>query len=309
VWCWALDPQIASIFDVTPTKLELPTGVALGGDSLHACVLHDSKVTCEELYDGWSDPFTISTWAPRPVDYVKLTGGWAGIFCTVDAAGKTDCGYPNSAPNAQYFTFDGGPLITEITNGENHVCVLRSGHVLCAGVDLQPPDVLQGASTTTALVEIAGFEEPISKISSGKAFACALGLSGAVYCWGDNTFGQLAAGEGPGDLPSTSTPRRVDGLPSDVVQIRGNYTHTCAITSNHRIFCWGQFLCSSRYAPIELTSYFPGSVSSVYPGRGLFCAILHGSEGVECTYVPDTTAADDRLCTDSITTSVHISGL
>ena len=79
----------------------------------------------------------------------------------------------------------------------------------------------------------------VQKIVAGADHTCAL-VDGKVVCWGSNEVGQL------GDL--TWQPRayadvvkKADGTTLttiiDIFSERGN--HTCAIDSNHNLYCWG----------------------------------------------------------------------
>jgi alpha-tubulin suppressor-like RCC1 family protein len=75
-------------------------------------------------------------------------------------------------------------------------------------------------------------------------------MNGAVYCWGDNLYGQL--GHKPGSsvddvcivgipapgAPCGMSPVQVQGLPTGVTAITAGTYHTCAI-ANGAAYCWG----------------------------------------------------------------------
>lgn len=71
-------------------------------------------------------------------------------------------------------------------------------------------------------------------LTAGEAHACALGAPG-VYCWGKNAFGQTGQPGAQGNV--TRRPARVD-IPSPV-QISAGLYHTCALSSDGRVYCWG----------------------------------------------------------------------
>jgi len=85
-------------------------------------------------------------------------------------------------------------------------------------------------------------------LAIGGAHLCALTASGAAYCWGDNTFGQLGLGTtvGPKSCGSalgiafqcadTATATAV-GL--DFTNLVAGTWHTCAVTRGGTTYCWG----------------------------------------------------------------------
>lgn len=74
---------------------------------------------------------------------------------------------------------------------------------------------------------------PVSS-SSGVSHTCAIMSSGALYCWGDNFYGQL----GDGTQTGRSTPLRV-GTDSDWTQLSVGSDHTCGIRTGGKLYCWG----------------------------------------------------------------------
>jgi alpha-tubulin suppressor-like RCC1 family protein len=78
-------------------------------------------------------------------------------------------------------------------------------------------------------------------VGEGDAFrpyvghSCGLKASGAAYCWGNNTAGQL--GTGTGALGSASPAAVAGGLVFADVSLGS--THTCGLTTNGEAYCWG----------------------------------------------------------------------
>ncbi len=73
-------------------------------------------------------------------------------------------------------------------------------------------------------------------LSGGGSSFCALLQSGKVACWGNNGSGQL--GSDPGDFPTVSAPREIDGL-DGVTHVSVNGVNGCARVSDGGVFCWG----------------------------------------------------------------------
>jgi len=72
-------------------------------------------------------------------------------------------------------------------------------------------------------------------VKPGDLDTCALALSGAALCWGQNTDGQLGTGGS-----TTATPTLVAGGHTfDVLTAPPLGRHTCGVTTDHQAFCWG----------------------------------------------------------------------
>lgn len=77
-----------------------------------------------------------------------------------------------------------------------------------------------------------------ARVSAGGRHACAVTPGGALRCWGDNAAGQLGTGGAGG---SSATPVAVPG-PGDGsswADVAAGNTHTCAVTTTGRAYCWG----------------------------------------------------------------------
>jgi alpha-tubulin suppressor-like RCC1 family protein len=70
-------------------------------------------------------------------------------------------------------------------------------------------------------------------VSAGGRHSCALAATSAVYCWGDNTNGQVGVGLPPGIV---STPSAVPGT---YIAISAGDHHTCALATGGQLVCWG----------------------------------------------------------------------
>jgi hypothetical protein len=75
---------------------------------------------------------------------------------------------------------------------------------------------------------------PFTSIVAGVSFAC--GLKGtAVFCWGDNTWGQLGQPQG---VSTSGTPVPIT-LAGPVSKLWGGGNHACARLEDGRLYCWG----------------------------------------------------------------------
>jgi alpha-tubulin suppressor-like RCC1 family protein len=73
-------------------------------------------------------------------------------------------------------------------------------------------------------------------VTGGESHTCALTTSGEAWCWGSDRLGQL--GNGGGNNGSSAVPVRVSGR-HVFTQIDAGFQHTCGVTTDHKIFCWG----------------------------------------------------------------------
>ena len=64
---------------------------------------------------------------------------------------------------------------------------------------------------------------------------CLTAEDGKVWCWGDNTYGQLGDGT---DSPGLQ-PVLVRGLPGPAKETHAGYGHTCAVLRSGDVYCWG----------------------------------------------------------------------
>jgi alpha-tubulin suppressor-like RCC1 family protein len=72
-------------------------------------------------------------------------------------------------------------------------------------------------------------------VAAGFSHSCALLRTGAVRCWGSNSYGQL----GDGTRTDRRTPTAVV-MSTEVQAIATGTWHTCALTRTGAVHCWGR---------------------------------------------------------------------
>lgn len=76
----------------------------------------------------------------------------------------------------------------------------------------------------------------ITQLAVGERHTCAVNHDGTAWCWGANGSGRL----GDGTTSQRTRPTRVIGLFPTVRQVVAGAHHSCALTTNDTVWCWGE---------------------------------------------------------------------
>lgn len=148
-------------------------------------------------------------------------------------------------------------------------------------------------------------------VSAGGRHTCATQTDGSVWCWGDNSFGQL----GDGSTNGGSQPRWVQ-LAAGVEAAAAGQSHSCVLTLDGAVWCWGRNnlgqlgdgTVASRVEPTAVV--LPGEAVSLSAGYAHTCAVGAGGQawcwGANDTgqlgignVVPDTCGSPAVSCSPS----------
>src|SRR6266516_1566233 len=117
-------------------------------------------------------------------------------------------------------------------------------------------------SVTRASAPAAAVTLPI--VSAGGGNSCALMGDQTVWCWGQNTSGQL----GDGTIKDAMVPVQVTGLPP-ALDVAPGHDHTCAIDTTNQVWCWG----SNAFGELGNGTTSVDSTAPVSAGDGFSCAV------------------------------------
>jgi alpha-tubulin suppressor-like RCC1 family protein len=226
--------------------ITLGRGFCWGQDALGELAASTST-TCFDSASSSALPCATSPVAMSGgVRFTTISTG-ASVACGLNAASVAYCWGDNTFGELGTGVAGGGATsptkvsgalaFTGVAAGAQHVCAVASGsRVFCWGNDQfgQLGDTGIVSSTTPIPVDSAGVGMTFASVTAGVGHTCALKASGAAYCWGDNSFGQL----GTGTPPSHSTPVTVAGGLA-FSSLTAGATHTCGLTSAGAAFCWG----------------------------------------------------------------------
>lgn len=138
--------------------------------------------------------------------------------------------------------------VKKVVVGPTHVCAITPENKLyCWGNNVYGQ--LGNGNTVNQLqpviveVEAGKVLEDVVNVSLGGGsnygFSCALTTKGNVYCWGNNSYGQL----GIGNTENQSRPVRVEveeGVAlENVVNVVLGISNACALIANGNVYCWG----------------------------------------------------------------------
>jgi alpha-tubulin suppressor-like RCC1 family protein len=105
-------------------------------------------------------------------------------------------------------------------------------------------------------------------VSAGKEHTCAIALDGTAYCWGSNEFGQLGVADddtrcarGDRHIPCQPRPVAVAGS-LKFQKISAGGAHTCALTLDYHIYCWGDNTFGALGDPALSQTFIPSAVAS-----------------------------------------------
>jgi alpha-tubulin suppressor-like RCC1 family protein len=127
--------------------------------------------------------------------------------------------------------------VASMSAGSSHFCaLLDGGTVKCTG-DNRFGQVGNGTTNnlpgTPAPVTVVGLGPAIS-VTAGTNHSCAALADGTVWCWGQNTLGQL----GDGTMNDSHVPVNVPGM-TGVIQVEADDGSSCALRANGTVACWG----------------------------------------------------------------------
>ncbi|KAB8033689.1 RCC1 domain-containing protein [Fluviispira multicolorata] len=263
----AQTPQVVSNLNGQRIKM-MVTG------DLHVCVLFSStqSVSCwgQNNYGQLGTDFTVTPSfsltavpisLPEPIKSIATSDFTA---CAVAVSGNLYCWgqdiTTSSNPNPVLITSN----VKNISSGEQaHFCFIdTSENIKCFGKNnkLQLGTTPVSATYNKAPNAVSGLSNA-EAIVAGQSHTCAITNNGSsVYCWGDNSLGQL--GNGSSSIVPSNIPLAVVGLPSGkAIDIAAADNVTCTLHDNDDIYCWGNN-SSSRPDFLGVTSeaIFPTAI-------------------------------------------------
>lgn len=227
------------------------TKMAVG--STHTCaVTTDGEMKCWGANGAGQLGINSTSLSLVPVTVLGLGGGVKSIAagstfsCAVTASGAAKCWGANLSGQLGNNSTTQSLIPTNVTGletgvveikvGGAHGCAMTNqGAVRCWGNNANGR-LGDGTSQSSLVpVNVAGLGSGVASISLGANHGCALTVSGAVKCWGQNSGGQL----GNNSTTTSLVPVDVVGLSSGAVSVSAGAAFTCAKTASGGAKCWG----------------------------------------------------------------------
>jgi alpha-tubulin suppressor-like RCC1 family protein len=222
VQCWGADDYDLG-FVVHATNLlpyQIPLGVSaslVSGPTINTYIVGDVAFTtyhtCIRGTDG-----SLWCWGHNPF-------GELGDGTTVDAL-----------DHAVHVTALGNSVVS-VATGAGYTCITKTDRSLwCVGMNSYGTLGDGTNMNRQGFVAVSSLGSTVSSVSAGYNHTCATKTDGTLWCWGDNSLGEI----GDGTTTNRWTPVAVPTLGTSVAQVSvGLGFHTCARKSDGTVWCWG----------------------------------------------------------------------
>jgi alpha-tubulin suppressor-like RCC1 family protein len=278
LYCWGDNSygQLGQGSDTTakPTPTQISgQWLAVATGTNHTCAIkttNDDGDTIDTLYCWGDDEFgqlgidsTAHQPTPRQIDHdsgwLSVTAG-ANHTCAIDENYISYCWGLNDSGQLGNGAFvnTGGPRVFDasidwytVDSGRDHTCGLReesgSGGPItlwCGGLNDYGQLGIGSTSNQAAPVKITGASsllENWSQVSVSHYNTCAITDAGALYCWGRNTYSQLAT-LNTGNVVQNWIPNTeitAGATTNDWIKVVTGANHTCGIKNTDELWCWG----------------------------------------------------------------------
>ena len=200
-------------------------GSATGDYTLTAAAA-DVPITPVTFRARINAPFAVSSVAAGGTSSCAIAS--SGTYCW----GFSLRGYPRVLTPG---LIESGPPLVTLVVGNGHACGLtRSGTAYCWGENLSGQLGLGTSSEIEPQPRAVAGGLTFTTLVAGDAFTCGLTTDQRMYCWGDNTLGQL----GIDSTTARSFPTAV-ATHERIATMAAGFRHACATATSGTTYCWG----------------------------------------------------------------------
>lgn len=127
----------------------------------------------------------------------------------------------------------------QLSAGIRHTCgITTGGKAYCWGANAGSGTVGDGTVIDRNVPTAVSTSLTFSAVAAGGFSNCAIATSGAIYCWGSNSSGQLGTATQDCQGQCSLRPVAVQGNLS-FSRISVGALHACGIATTGRLYCWG----------------------------------------------------------------------
>lgn len=172
----------------------------------------------------------------------------------LNSRGQLAQGANDSAPRFVPTTVPGIGPVSEVATGQWHACAISKGSVYCWGGnyngqlgqgtrDLNENNAPPHGSVVMQVPMLSGAKH-IYAGDVADSTCVIMAADGSVWCWGNNSSGQLGDGTSA-NVRSSPVQVCASGTGTSCVPFTGakqlamGYYHTCALTTSNALYCWG----------------------------------------------------------------------
>jgi alpha-tubulin suppressor-like RCC1 family protein len=189
------------------------------------------------------------------------------------------CGTACEAGVSCYQGMCGGGRVIQVSAGLHACALVKVGKVFCWGSnefgETGSAPTTQSCSGNACLPTPS--EVPVVKdvveVRAGYYSTCARTQAGTVWCWGQNTAGQLGHASSQSDV----TPQAVASLNAAAIDV--GYLFACAVDTSGALQCWGSDLYGTLGGVVDGGSTF---VPTSVPLSGLATGVSTGLDSHAC---------------------------
>lgn len=310
VYCWGDNTrgQLGNgslISRATPAaEIVIPDATQVSAGDWHTCVLRvGGTVNCWGANEAGQlgNGTRRDQWIPRDDGllhgartvsvgnaYSCAVGGDGGVICW----GYNRYGFLGYGTADDVLTpgrsIDGVMDVAQLSCGPHHMCAQIAGNAWCWGQDGDGALGRGHAVPSSAIPDVVEGLDNVQELGTGDGHTCARLGDGTVWCWGDNSSGQLGS-----DMPGDSRrPVLVTGL-RNIIQltVAPGQSFSCALDREYTPWCWGNNDRGQLGRGFVGPSGVPGSPARVIGGRTLSllraggqraCGILTNRRQIVC---------------------------
>jgi alpha-tubulin suppressor-like RCC1 family protein len=192
--------------------------------------------------------------------------------------------------------------------GDHHGCALLTGQTVQCWGDDEQGQLGDGQRQPRATpVTPISLPPEVTGVATGGSHTCVTTASGSVWCWGDNTSGQLGTSANSSEVQPTEVP----GLTTAATAVAAGEAFTCALVAGGRVQCWGDGsngqigMMGGSSTPVTVS--LPAPVTAIAAGAQHACAIT--MSGTVMCWGADTANQLGSPGSSSQTTPVVVPGV